>query len=68
MSVTQHKGHLSEIIGYYPYNYEKTEISNIKQTHIILKEVINFNKNYQRNDILKILNKTLNKRKSIFII
>ena len=29
MSVTQNKGHLSEIIGYYPYNYEKTEISNI---------------------------------------
>ena len=43
-------------------------ISNKKQTLIILKEKIKFLKSYERNDVLEKINKTLNCDKSSFII
>lgn len=66
--IITYKNKSSKLNNYYSCNYDEDAISNIKQTEIILKEFIYFNKNYQKNDILKILNKTINKDKSIFII
>ena len=66
--IITYKNKSSKLNNYYSCNYDEDAISNIKQTEIILKELIYFNKNYQKNDILKILNKTINKDKSIFII
>lgn len=43
-------------------------ISNKKQTLIILKEKIIFSKSYEKNDVLEKINKTLNCNKSSFII
>ena len=43
-------------------------ISNKKQTLIILKEKIKFLKSYEKNDVLEKINKTLNCDKSSFII
>ena len=43
-------------------------ISNKKQTLIILKEKIRFLKSYEKNDVMEKINKTLNCNKSSFII
>ena len=43
-------------------------ISNKKQTEIILKEKLYFDKGYEKQDVLEIMNKTLNCDKSNFVI
>ena len=49
-------------------NDENINISNKKQTEIILKEKIQFDKGYEKQDVLEIMNKTLNCEKSNFLI
>ena len=49
-------------------NKNEIDISNKKQTFIILKEKIKFLKGYEKNDVLEKINRTLNCNKSSFII
>ena len=49
-------------------NKNEIDISNKKQTFIILKEKIKFLRGFERNDVLEKINKTLNCNKSSFIV